>query len=56
VKDPALLESLQSNPRLAMYILEILNPTTALIHAGSQTKLYNAAAQIGLFIDLAKDD
>lgn len=56
VKDPALLESLQSNPRLARYILEILSPTTAIIHAGSQTKLYKAAAQIGLFIDLAMDD
>ena len=56
VKDSALLESLQTNPRFAKYILEILSPTTAIIRAGSQTKLYKAAAQIGLFIDLAKDD
>jgi hypothetical protein len=56
VQDPETLQSLLSNPRTARYILETLSPTSAIIREASQTKLYKAAAQTGLFIDLAKED
>jgi hypothetical protein len=51
VQESEILETLLSNPRTARYILETLNPTTALIQEASFEKLLRAAAQAGLFID-----
>jgi hypothetical protein len=56
VEDHEILKSLLSNPRTSSFILETLSPTSAIIREASQIKLYEAAAQTGLFIDLTKED
>jgi hypothetical protein len=56
VDDHEILKSLLSNPRTSSFILETLSPTSAIIREASQIKLYEAAAQTGLFIDLTKED
>jgi hypothetical protein len=51
VKEPGLLEQLQSNYATARFLHDKLGPTTIVVQEKDLEKLYSAAAQLGILID-----
>jgi hypothetical protein len=51
VKEPGLLEQLQSNYATARFLHEKLGPTTIVVKEADLEKLYSAATQLGIMID-----
>ncbi|NIM96148.1 MAG: hypothetical protein GTO18_20820 [Anaerolineales bacterium] len=51
VKNPDLLEGIQSNRKTARYLKEILGPNTVIVRERDWDKLRSAAAKAGLLID-----
>ena len=51
LKEPGLLEQLQSNYATARFLHDKLGPTTIVVQEKDLEKLYSAAAQLGILID-----